>query len=136
MAIWQIIMVIWQIIVNFEHVLHSVSIANFAQVHARWDEFSNNLHPTNMNLLIVIINYLHLNVPSKVKPNHFLFLHIYLSPNSIISTTYLAKKFALNVPNISESCIEIKIKLNVYFHTSLWCIKRFYEDFKGLHTTF
>ena len=51
MAIRQIIMVIWQIIVNFEHVLHSVSIANFEQVHARWDEFSNNLHPRNMNLL-------------------------------------------------------------------------------------
>ena len=28
---------------------------------------------------------------------------------------------------ISESCIEIKIKLNFYFHTSLWCLKRFYE---------
>ena len=31
------------------------------------------------------------------------------------------------VPFISESCIEIKIKLNFYFHTSLWCLKRFYE---------
>ena len=28
---------------------------------------------------------------------------------------------------ISESCIEIKIKLNFYFHTSLSCLKRFYE---------
>ena len=28
---------------------------------------------------------------------------------------------------ISESCIEIKIELNFYFHTSLWCLKRFYE---------
>ena len=28
---------------------------------------------------------------------------------------------------ISESCIEIKIKLNFYFHTSLWCLKGFYE---------
>ena len=44
----------------------------------------------------------------------------------------------LNVPCISESCIEMKIKLNFYFHTSLcaskgfmkaflWCLKRFYE---------
>ena len=31
------------------------------------------------------------------------------------------------VPLISESCIETKIKLNFYFHTSLWCLKRFYE---------
>ena len=34
---------------------------------------------------------------------------------------------------ISESCIEIKIKLNFNFHTSLRCLKRFYE---GLHKTF
>ena len=31
---------------------------------------------------------------------------------------------------------EKKIKLNVYFHTSLWCLKRFYEGLKGLHKTF
>ena len=29
---------------------------------------------------------------------------------------------------ISESCIEIKIELNFYFHTSLWCLKRFYKE--------
>ena len=34
----------------------------------------------------------------------------------------------LKVPCISESCIEIKIKLDFYFHTSFWCIKRFYES--------
>ena len=28
-----------------------------------------------------------------------------------------------------------KIKLNLYFHTSLWCLKRFYEGLKGLHKT-
>ena len=32
---------------------------------------------------------------------------------------------------ISESCIKIKINLNFYFHTSLWCLKRFYEGFKS-----
>ena len=26
-----------------------------------------------------------------------------------------------------------KIKLNFYFHTSLWCLKRFYEGLKGAH---
>ena len=34
---------------------------------------------------------------------------------------------------ISESCNEIKIELNFYFHTSLWCLKRFYEGLKGLN---
>ena len=38
--------------------------------------------------------------------------------------------FSPNVPCISESRIEIKIKLNFYFHTSLWCLKRFYEGIK------
>ena len=33
----------------------------------------------------------------------------------------------LPIPCISESYIEIKIKLNFYFHTSLWCLKGFYE---------
>ena len=33
----------------------------------------------------------------------------------------------LKDPFISESCIQIKIELNPYFHTSLWCLKRFYE---------
>ena len=28
----------------------------------------------------------------------------------------------LNITCISESCIGIKIKLNFYFHTSLWCL--------------
>ena len=40
------------------------------------------------------------------------------------------------MPCISESCIEMKIKLNFYFHTSLRCLKRFYEGFKVLHKTF
>ena len=29
-----------------------------------------------------------------------------------------------------------KIKFNVYFHTSLWCVKRFYEGLEGRHKTF
>ena len=36
----------------------------------------------------------------------------------------------LKDPFISESCIEIKIELNFYFHTSLWCLKRFYAFIK------
>ena len=29
-----------------------------------------------------------------------------------------------------------KINSNFYFHTSLWCLKRFHEGLKGLHKTF
>ena len=38
----------------------------------------------------------------------------------------------LPVPCISESCIEVKIKLNFYFRTSLWCLKRFYERLRKI----
>ena len=33
----------------------------------------------------------------------------------------------LKDPSISESCIEVEMELNFYFHTSFWCLKRFYE---------
>ena len=33
----------------------------------------------------------------------------------------------LSAPCIPESCIKIKINLNFYFRTSLWCLKWFYE---------
>ena len=42
----------------------------------------------------------------------------------------------LLAPCLSESCIKIKINLNSYFHLSLWCRKRFFEDLKGVHKTF
>ena len=29
-----------------------------------------------------------------------------------------------------------KVKLYFYFHTSLWCLERFYEGLKGPHETF
>ena len=45
----------------------------------------------------------------------------------------LSKTLTLKDQFISESCIEIKIKLNFYIHTSLWCLKRFYEGLEALH---
>ena len=45
---------------------------------------------------------------------------------------FLVNPLTLPVPCISESCIEIKIKLNFCFHTSLWCIRRFYKGLKAL----
>ena len=38
-----------------------------------------------------------------------------------------AKQLTFNVPCISESCVEMKMKLNFSLHISLWCLKRFYE---------
>ena len=43
----------------------------------------------------------------------------------------------LKDPFISERAFtKIKIKLNFYFHTSLRCLKRFYEGFKTLKDPF
>ena len=41
-------------------------------------------------------------------------------------------RLTLSAPYISESYIKIKINLNCYFQTSLWCLKRFYEGLKDL----
>ena len=38
----------------------------------------------------------------------------------------------LLAPCISESCIKIKINLNFYFHTSLWCLKGLHKTFWGI----
>ena len=42
----------------------------------------------------------------------------------------------LPAPEISESCIKMKIELNFCFHTSSWCLKRFYKGLQGLQKTF
>ena len=48
--------------------------------------------------------------------------------------------FFLNFKNMNPSRSNLgrreKTKSNFYFHTSLWCLKRFYEGLKGLHKTF
>ena len=49
---------------------------------------------------------------------------------------YAKQILTLPAPCISESCIKIKINLTFYFHSSLWCLKRFYEGLKGLHKAF
>ena len=45
-----------------------------------------------------------------------------------ISKSYISAHLNSSRPNPGQ--IE-KIKLNFYFHTSLWCLKRFYESLKG-----
>ena len=61
----------------------------------------------------------------------YLFLPEYVTLNvkqtkSIFEISF-ENNLTLKDPFISESCIEIKIELNFYFHTSLWCLKRFHE---------
>ena len=55
-----------------------------------------------------------------------------LQPLSVSAVKNWTSLLTLKAPCISESCIELKIELNFYFHTSLWCLKRFYEGLKGL----
>ena len=53
--------------------------------------------------------------------------HNYLEDMAATYSRLTKRPFTLPTPCISESCIEIKINLNFYFHTSLRCLKRFYE---------
>ena len=45
-------------------------------------------------------------------------------------------KFLLAYPSRLNPRRREKINLNFYFHTSLWCLKRFYEGLKGLYKPF
>ena len=45
-------------------------------------------------------------------------------------------KFFFFYPSRPDSERREKINLHFYFHTYLWCLKRFYESLKGLHKTF
>ena len=49
---------------------------------------------------------------------------------------WVVKVLRINPSNYNSSRRD-KINLNFfYFHTSLWCLERFYEDLKGLHKIF
>ena len=50
--------------------------------------------------------------------------------NFLVQGVRNGPNITLLVPCITESSIEIKIKLKFYFHTSFWCLKRFYEGLK------
>ena len=72
---------------------------------------------------------------------HFYFLHSISSlehTKDIVSTFIkdLQKILALSASYISENYFKIKINLNFYFRTSLWCLRRFYGGLKDLHKTF
>ena len=36
---------------------------------------------------------------------------------------------------ISENCVKIS-NFNIYFHSFLWCLKKFYEGLEGFHNFF
>ena len=49
---------------------------------------------------------------------------------SLFVITYL---YGINLkPFPPESCIKLKINLNFYFHTSLWCLKGLQKIFRGI----
>ena len=56
-----------------------------------------------------------------------IYLSIYLS---IYCSTYLSFELQLINPSHANPGGREKIKLNFYFHTFLWCFKRFYEGLK------
>ena len=55
--------------------------------------------------------------------------------NGMVDFLSDGKAFRIN-PSCPNPERREKIKLNFYFHTSLRCLKRFYEGLKGIHKTF
>ena len=55
----------------------------------------------------------------------------------LVNFSSLYKRYLVKTFNPSRSFPgrREKINLKLYFHASLWCLKRFYEGFKGLHET-
>ena len=51
----------------------------------------------------------------------------------LLASSYQRRIFNPSRPNPGQ---KEKINLSFYFHTSLWCLKRFYKGHKGLHKTF
>ena len=72
--------------------------------------------------LIIKFGYLHLN--NKI-------WKWFLSWTSF-SICLLVSSLTLAALSNLVSCIKINIYLNFYVHTSLWCLKRFYEGLQGL----
>ena len=66
---------------------------------------------------------------AKKKPfvNLFWFCFLYVYFGHMFYFILYSILLTLKDTSISESWIEKKIELNFYFHTSLWCLKRFYE---------
>ena len=60
--------------------------------------------------------------------------------NGIIDLNTLSCQYFKILHCLNPSCLNPerreKIKLNFYFHTSSWCLERFYEGLRGLHKTF
>ena len=70
----------------------------------------------------------------KVKDKRIITIFVREAINEILDLFFLNfKNMNSSRPNLGR--IE-KTKLNFYFHTSLWCLKRFYEGLKGIHKTF
>ena len=55
------------------------------------------------------------------------FLEVYLGPSQTSVKTLFAELINPSRPNLGR---RDNIKLNFYFHTSLWCLKWFYEDLR------
>ena len=82
-------------------------------------------------------NYHHFKVVKRQSLNkvcHFT-IHIFSTWN-FLSLSWLIKILDHLRPNFNRSSPDPrrreKISLNLYFQTSLWCLKRFYEGLKGL----
>ena len=91
--------------------------------------------PCTIQKLRFVFQFSFLSFCCSFHPIHLVKLSKEQSSTMLTSICFKSVRTILTLKDlfISESCIEIKIELNFYFRTSLWCLKRFYEGLKGLH---
>ena len=85
---------------------------------------------TLLRYIMILVNSIHLLSSHSSKQVGGLIVLLELAyENTEISFFWIfsSEVLTLPAPRISESCIKIEIYLNLYFHFSLWCLKRFYE---------
>ena len=57
----------------------------------------------------------------------------YESEKSMTHFAWQYFSYYLPSPHAFQKVLQVKINLNVYFDTSLWCLKRPYGRLKGMH---
>ena len=110
---------------------HAVNNYNFPSAYRDTSSLNeiDKIKESNKNAKNTIIEHLNINSFRKMfifTEEIILMLDLFLLCKSklvLFETTFLT----LSAPRISENCINIKINVNFYFHTSLLCLKWFYD---------
>ena len=103
-------------------------------IHSDYPSLINNLFFYFISLNFFVLERVQCSSTICVRPKQKVSLHYFCLIAFFLSIAlqfcfpYAVARLSLLARFISESYIEIGIGKRFYFHTSLWCLKRFYED--------